>query len=113
MQLQSISGILTNLENPENRQLFPIWKQFGKKEGTSLQNITIHIKNLFESGELEESAACKELLQVPQEGPRYSFLELCFPTLPNPARKSIEASNCRKRQLPEKSEQFKKKEIAK
>lgn len=37
---------------------------------TTTQNITIHLKNIFESGELDEMATCKEILQVQQEGER-------------------------------------------
>jgi hypothetical protein len=37
---------------------------------TTPQNITIHLKNIFESGELDEMATCKEILQVQQEGDR-------------------------------------------
>lgn len=37
---------------------------------TSPQNITIHLKNIFEEGELEEKATCKDFLQVQQEGDR-------------------------------------------
>jgi len=37
---------------------------------TTPQNITIHLKNIFESGELEEGATCKEYLQVQKEGGR-------------------------------------------
>lgn len=37
---------------------------------TTPQNITIHLKNIFESGELDEVATCKEILQVQQEGDR-------------------------------------------
>jgi len=32
------------------------------------QNIATHFKNIFESGELEEKATCKEFLQVQKEG---------------------------------------------
>ncbi|MCS4487845.1 virulence RhuM family protein [Streptococcus sciuri] len=38
--------------------------------GTSPQNITTHLKNIYESGELEQSATCKEFLQVREEGQR-------------------------------------------
>ena len=31
---------------------------------TTTQNITIHIKGIYKEGELEESATCKEYLQV-------------------------------------------------
>lgn len=37
---------------------------------TTPQNITIHIKNIFESEELEEFRTCKEILQVQKEGNR-------------------------------------------
>ena len=34
------------------------------------QNITMHLKNIFEEGELQETATCKEFLQVQIEGNR-------------------------------------------
>ena len=34
---------------------------------TTSQNITIHLKNIFEEGELEEDATCKDFLQVQKE----------------------------------------------
>ncbi len=37
---------------------------------TTPQNITTHLKNIFESGELDEMATCKEILQVQLEGDR-------------------------------------------
>ena len=37
---------------------------------TTPQNITLHLKNIFETGELEEKATCKEFLQVQKEGER-------------------------------------------
>ena len=37
---------------------------------TTPQNITIHLKNIFEEGELIESATCKDFLQVQKEGVR-------------------------------------------
>ncbi|NCT19484.1 MAG: virulence RhuM family protein, partial [Flavobacteriia bacterium] len=50
-----------------------IWltqKAMGILFDTTPQNITIHLKNIFESGELEEDATCKEYLQVQMEGGR-------------------------------------------
>lgn len=38
--------------------------------GVKPQNITIHLKNIFQEGELEEVATCKETLQVQKEGSR-------------------------------------------
>lgn len=37
---------------------------------TSPQNITIHLGNIFDEGELEETSTCKEFLQVQVEGGR-------------------------------------------
>jgi hypothetical protein len=37
---------------------------------TTPQNITLHLKALYEEGEIEEAATCKEYLQVRQEGAR-------------------------------------------
>lgn len=37
---------------------------------TTPQNITIHLKNIFGEGELEEKATCKDFLQVRKEGLR-------------------------------------------
>ena len=34
------------------------------------QNITMHIRNVYKEGELEQSATCKEILQVQNEGGR-------------------------------------------
>lgn len=37
---------------------------------TSSQNITMHIKNIYKDGELDEDATCKDYLQVQKEGNR-------------------------------------------
>jgi prophage maintenance system killer protein len=37
---------------------------------TTPQNITIHLKNIFEEGELDEMSTCKDFLQVQMEGKR-------------------------------------------
>lgn len=37
---------------------------------TSSQNITLHIKNIYEDKELQENSTCKNYLQVQQEGKR-------------------------------------------
>ena len=38
---------------------------------TSSQNITMHIKNIYKDGELQEEATCKNYLQVQNEGTRH------------------------------------------
>jgi len=37
---------------------------------TTSQNITLHLKNIFQEGELDEAATCKDFLQVQNEGER-------------------------------------------
>jgi hypothetical protein len=37
---------------------------------TSIPNINMHLKNIFEEGELEEKATIKDFLQVQKEGTR-------------------------------------------
>src|SRR5690606_24149795 len=37
---------------------------------TTPQNITLHLKNIFEEDELQEDATCKDFLQVQTEGSR-------------------------------------------
>jgi hypothetical protein len=37
---------------------------------TTAQNITLHLKSIYEEGELEQSATCKDFLQVQKEGAR-------------------------------------------
>ena len=37
---------------------------------TTPQNITMHIKNIYKDGELDEESTCKEFLQVQTEGTR-------------------------------------------
>lgn len=37
---------------------------------TTPQNITLHLKNIYEEGELKESSTCKDFLQVQNEGGR-------------------------------------------
>jgi len=38
--------------------------------GTTPQNITLHLKNIYDSEELQENSTCKEILQVQFEGNR-------------------------------------------
>lgn len=54
----------------ENETIWLTQKAMGILFDTTPQNITIHLKNIFESGELEEEATCKEYLQVQIEGGR-------------------------------------------
>ena len=45
-------------------------KQMSELFQTTPQNITLHLKNIFEVGELDEMSTCKDFLQVQMEGKR-------------------------------------------
>jgi prophage maintenance system killer protein len=45
-------------------------RQMAELFDTTAQNVTIHLKNIYEDGELEEGATCKDFLQVQKEGGR-------------------------------------------
>ncbi|TAG56743.1 MAG: cell filamentation protein Fic [Cytophagales bacterium] len=54
----------------ENETVWLTQKAMSLLFDTTPQNITIHIKNVYESNELAELATCKEILQVQTEGGR-------------------------------------------
>ena len=54
----------------ENETVWLTQKLMAELFQTTPQNITIHLKNIFEDGELQENATCKDFLQVRQEGNR-------------------------------------------
>ena len=54
----------------ENETVWLTQKAMAELFQTTTQNITIHIKNIFEEGELSEMATCKDFLQVQKEGER-------------------------------------------
>ena len=54
----------------EDETVWLTQKAMGELFQTTPQNITIHLKNIFEEGELSESATCKNYLQVRKEGER-------------------------------------------
>jgi hypothetical protein len=54
----------------ENETVWMTQKAIAELYQTSPQNITLHIKNIYEEGELQEEATCKYYLQVQNEGSR-------------------------------------------
>lgn len=54
----------------ENENVWLTQKMMAELFQTTPQNITLHLKNIFEEGELKEDATCKDLLQVQTEGSR-------------------------------------------
>ncbi len=54
----------------ENETVWLTQKLMAELFQTTPQNITIHLKNIFDEGELTEAATCKDFLQVRIEGGR-------------------------------------------
>ncbi len=54
----------------ENETVWLTQKLMSELFQTTPQNITIHLKNIFEEGELDEISTCKDFLQVQKEGNR-------------------------------------------
>lgn len=54
----------------ENETVWLTQAKIAELFGVTPQNITIHLKNIYEDGELDESRTCKESLQVQKEGDR-------------------------------------------
>ena len=48
----------------ENETVWMTQKAIAELYQTTPQNITLHIKNIYEEGELEENSTCKNYLQV-------------------------------------------------
>lgn len=54
----------------ENENVWLTQKMMAELFQTTPQNITIHLKNIIDEGELQEEATCKDFLQVQNEGSR-------------------------------------------
>ena len=54
----------------ENENVWLTQKMMSELFQTTPQNITLHLKNIFEEGELLEDGTCKDFLQVQNEGSR-------------------------------------------
>ena len=54
----------------ENESVWLTQAQMAELFGSVPQNITIHIKKIYEEGELDKDSTCKEYLQVAHEGNR-------------------------------------------
>lgn len=53
-----------------NESIWLTQKKIAELFGVTSQNVTTHLKNIFESNELKEDSTCKEILQVRKEGNR-------------------------------------------
>jgi hypothetical protein len=55
----------------QNETIWTTQKGMSEIFGTTPQNITIHLKNIFEGGELDEILVCKEILHTGSDGKNY------------------------------------------
>jgi len=62
----------------EDETVWLTQKQMADLFQTTTQNVTVHLKNIFEEGELEELATCKDYLQVQTEGSRQVSRQVKF-----------------------------------
>ncbi len=62
----------------ENETVWLTKNQITQLFSTNRQNIEYHIKNIYESNELQESSTCKKILQVQREGSRDVKREVDF-----------------------------------
>ena len=62
----------------EDETVWMTQKSIAELYQTSTQNITIHIKNIYDQKELQEKATCKKDLQVRNEGSRKVSREINF-----------------------------------
>lgn len=63
-------GITTLQLRAENGTVWLTQAEMAELFQTSPQNITLHIKSVYEDGELQQQSTCKEYLQVRTEGQR-------------------------------------------
>lgn len=67
---QSINNKIVINVQFDNETVWLTQKQMSELFQTTPQNITIHLKNIYEEGELYETSTCKDFLQVQLEGKR-------------------------------------------
>lgn len=67
---QSDSGAIELSVDATQETIWATQKQIAKVFDVAPQNITLHIDNIYTTGELDEHSTCKESLQVQVEGGR-------------------------------------------
>ena len=75
---QSEDGVTRIDVRMENETVWLSQAQMAELFQTTPQNVTTHIKNIYEDGELVQSATCKDYLQVQNEGGREVSRQIKF-----------------------------------
>jgi len=57
--------------SPNENTVWLSQKQMSELFDTSRENVTMHIKNVFAEGELDESSVCKDFLLTADDGKNY------------------------------------------
>ena len=60
--------VITDDQNPDKSEMWATRKEMAKAFGVTQENVRQHIKDILQSGELQEVATCKDFLQVQIEG---------------------------------------------
>jgi|GEM_PF-3326854 len=58
----------------EDESVWLTQQQLSDLYGTSRPNVTMHIKNIFSDGEVDENSVCKKFLQTAADGKNYEVL---------------------------------------
>jgi len=67
---QAENGAIELREDFDNETIWATQKQMAEVFGVTSQNITLHLKNIFDDDELDKKSTCKDSLQVQIEGRR-------------------------------------------
>lgn len=60
------------IADPETETIWTTQKGMCEIFGTTPQNITVHLKNIFETNELQQVSVCKEILHTATDGKKYN-----------------------------------------
>ena len=60
--------VITDDQNPGQSEIWATQKEMAKGFGVTTQNISMHIKDVLQSGELQEDTVCTRIAQVQIEG---------------------------------------------
>lgn len=63
--------VITDDQNPDKSEIWATQKEMAKAFGVTTQNVIMHIKDILQSGELQEVAVCKDFLHTASDGKTY------------------------------------------
>ncbi len=75
---QTKSGALELRGDFTNDTLWATQAQIAEVFGVTPQNVTMHLRNIYKDGELDQVSTCKESLQVQREGKRQVSRQVTF-----------------------------------